>query len=369
MSSPPIEKPRSGFGSNPSRLRSRALPAVLAVAGLSLGVFVFASAGWREIVWNVSRVGAWFPLLIVLYTLAQAAFALGWRAVIDPLPSWRQFPRLLAVYLAGDAANTLVPGNVAGEPLKVPLLRGMAAPEAALSSVTIHKHADLLAQWLFVCAGVGVALTRFRLPLPASAGALAATGGLGLLLALMTWALQRGTYAPLLDRMARWKPLGRRLGRFRRPARAVDLRIRDFYRMHPRRFAAAVAWCFLGWCGGLLETRILLRLLTPHAGWAAAFAVEALAMTLNNVFLFVPGRIGTAEGIRVAVFVLLGLPAPQGAAYALLRRARELAWILPGLVVLAGASGRAAFGRGPGGAAPPRPASLVASIPAPESNP
>ena len=54
-------------------------------------------------------------------------------------------------------------------------------------------------------------------------------------------------------------------------------------------------------------------------------------MTLNNLFLFVPGRVGAAEGIRVGIFVLLGLPAAQGAAYSVLRRGRELLWTLPGL--------------------------------------
>ncbi len=340
--------------------RRRALSAVLVGIGLVLLVLVFRSVGWREIAENVSRVGAWFLLLVVLYGLAQLAFAMGWRSVIDPVPPWRQFRRLFAIYLGGDAANALAPGNVAGEPLKVHLVRGIAGA-SALSSVTIHKHADLLAQWLFVCVGVGVALSRFRLPVAASAGALAATGGLGLLLALMTWALRRGTYAPLIDRLSRWKGLARRIERFRHPAREIDGIIRDFYGAHPRRFAAATAWCFLGWCGGLVETWIILRILTPGAGWAASFAVEGLAMTLNNVFLFVPGRIGTAEGIRTAVFVLLGLPAAQGAAYGLLRRARELAWLVPGLLFLASAASRRS-GSGPAG-------SPVASIAAQELNP
>jgi uncharacterized membrane protein YbhN (UPF0104 family) len=57
-------------------------------------------------------------------------------------------------------------------------------------------------------------------------------------------------------------------------------------------------------------------------------------MTLNNVMIFIPGRLGIAEGVRVGVFLLLGMSAAQGAAYGLARRARELLWLLPGLVVL-----------------------------------
>ena len=57
-------------------------------------------------------------------------------------------------------------------------------------------------------------------------------------------------------------------------------------------------------------------------------------MLLNNMFLFVPGRAGTAEGVRAGVFVLLGMPASTGVAYGLVRRARELLWVLPGLAFL-----------------------------------
>jgi hypothetical protein len=55
---------------------------------------------------------------------------------------------------------------------------------------------------------------------------------------------------------------------------------------------------------------------------------------LNNLFVFVPGRIGSAEGVRVAVFLLLGLTAAEGVAYGLLRRGRELLWTVPGFLYL-----------------------------------
>jgi hypothetical protein len=61
-------------------------------------------------------------------------------------------------------------------------------------------------------------------------------------------------------------------------------------------------------------------------------------MALNNMLLFIPGRVGSAEGIRVGVFLVLGFPAGPGAAYSLVRRGRELAWVLPGLLAFSMAS-------------------------------
>jgi uncharacterized membrane protein YbhN (UPF0104 family) len=170
-------------------------------------------------------------------------------------------------------------------------------------------------------------------------------------LVLMTWRLQKGTFTPLLAIACRFKPLERRFSRYREGARNLDELIRRFYVYRRPHFFSAAGWCLLGWCGGLLETYIVLRLLAPGRGWETACAAEALAMLLNNVFLFVPGRAGTAEGVRTGVFVLLGLPASTGVAYGLVRRARELLWVLPGLLFLwqrpVGRPGPSTVGGGP----------------------
>jgi hypothetical protein len=154
------------------------------------------------------------------------------------------------------------------------------------------------------------------------------------LLLLLTWALGRGAFSPILRRLAGWKFLAARIGRFQSGAEAVDARIALFHTAHRGRFLAAASFCLLGYCGGLLETWIVLRLLAPSAGWPGPLAIESLSMVLSNVVFFVPAKLGGAEGIRTGVFVLVGLSASQGAAYSLLRRTRELLWVLPGWALL-----------------------------------
>ncbi len=313
----------------------RALRLALVLAGLALIVWIFRAVGWPAIVSNLARIGiGWFVALSALYGLTQLAFGMGWWLVIDPRLPLPALPGVFAAYLAGDAANYLTPVRVAGEPLRVHLIGGRTGTGPAVASLTIHKHADLLAQWLFVSLGVCFALWRFDLPLAARLAALAGVAALGAVLLLITWALRRGTYAPILRQLLRWKALGSRLERYQVPAQDLDSRIRDFYGSHRSRFLAAAAWCFLGWCGGWLETYLLLRLLSDSPAWGTALAIETLAMAFNNMLLFVPGRVGSAEGVRVGVFVLLGLPAAQGVAYSLVRRGRELLWVLPGLFVI-----------------------------------
>jgi uncharacterized protein (TIRG00374 family) len=318
-----------------ARASHKSVQLLLLAAGLAVFAAIFWRVGWPAIVSNLAAIGSWFLLLVGLYLLAQIAFCLGWWVVIEPLPPLSRFPRLFGVYLAGDTVNYLSPGSFAGEPLKARLLGSMLPAGSGLASVTIYKHADMVAQWLFVLGGVAAALWRFPLTSAARWAALAGVAGLGVLLGLLTWAVFRGTYGPIVARLSRWKPLEAWASRWVEDARKVDASIRAFYAGSRGRYFAAVGWNLLGWCGGLLETYIMLRLLTRSEGWWTAFAVEALAMALNTMLLWVPARAGSAEGVRVAVFVLLGLPAAQGAAYSLARRARELAWILPGAFYLA----------------------------------
>jgi len=327
-----LEEERPGY-SRPAA--KRALRVALFLAGLALLVWILRTVGWPAIASNLARIGiAWFLGLSALSGLSQLAFVIAWWLLIDPRLPVRALPNLFAAYLAGGAANYLTPIRVAGEPLKVHLIRVRTGTGPAVASLTIHKHADILAQWLFLSIGVCLALSRFSLPLAARLLAVAGVAGLGAALFLMTWALRRGTYSPILRQLSRWKALGSRLERYRVPAQALDTRIRDFYASHPSRFLAATAVCLLGWCGGWLETYLLLRLLSGSAAWGTALAIEALAAAFNNMLIFMPGRVGSAEGVRVGVFVLLGLPAAQGVAYSLVRRGRELLWVLPGLLVI-----------------------------------
>jgi len=241
------------------------------------------------------------------------------------------FGEAFGAYLAGDSINYFT--TVGGEPLKAQLLARKIGYSKALATVAVHRHAEVVSQAMFLALGIGITLTHFRVPPGVRIAALA---GLLVLVGVTVWmtvALRRGAFAAILDQLLRIRAL-HGLRRFAHGARSLDERIGDFYERRQEHFLASVAWPFLGWCGGLVETYVLLRLLAPGEGWRTALAIESLSLALNNVMLFIPGRLGIAEGVRVGVFLLLGLSAAQGAAYGLARRARELLWLIPGAIVL-----------------------------------
>ena len=328
MSSPPVSAPAGQGGARPSR---RAVRIVLFVFGVGVLAAVLALAGWGSVAANLSTIGWWFPVLVVGYGLAELAFTYGWQVIIGRRREGPvRFSETFSAYMASCFVNYFT--AVGGEPVRASLLARKIGYPRALATATVHRHAEMTSQFAFLLLGGGASLVHFDLPAALRIAALAGLGLFGAVILWMTIALRRGAFGALLDRLGRG-PL-RRLARFRATAELLDERIGEIYARRQEHFLESVGWCFLGWCGGFLETYVVMRLLSPGAGVFDALAIETLAMLVNTVLFFVPGRIGTAEGVRTALWVLVGFSAAQGIAYGLVRRARELLWLAPGMVVL-----------------------------------
>jgi glycosyltransferase 2 family protein len=307
----------------------------LLLVGVAVTGWILWAVGLATLASDLSMIGTWVLVFIALYLIAQLAYMVGWWVVMDAEGRACGFLKLFGVYLAGDTVNYVVPsGNLGGEPVKAYLLRDTVGFGRALISIVVHKHAELVAQWILLVGGLTVCLMYLKLPSPVTVAYTVIVAGLGASLILMTWVLRSGTISPVLRRLGDWKLLAYHLQTHQPAADALATQIKTFYKDHWQWFLVATGWCLIGWCGGLLETYLVLRILSPAQGWSTAVAIETMVLAFNMVFVFVPARMGSAEGVRVGVFLLVGLPAAQGVAYGVIRRARELAWILPGLVVL-----------------------------------
>jgi uncharacterized protein (TIRG00374 family) len=303
-----------------------------AALGLLAIAIIVRQAGWHQVWAYVRSIGMWFPALVALNLLMQTGFVLALGVILRSGHTDQPFFHLYRIYWMGDSGNYLVPGG--GEAVKAVLLSELGGGAEAAAVLTLHKHADLVAQCVFALAGVAATLAWFDLSPALAAASLGGTLLLLVLLLLLTRALRRSPLSGILRHMARFRFLEKRLEKIHAAAHRADSRIAQFHSEHPGRFAAASALCLVGYLGGLIESWLMLRLLAPAAPWPAAVAVAILPMVLSNAVLFIPGKLGGAEGIRTGVCLLVGLSASQGAAFAILRRARELAWVLPGWLLL-----------------------------------
>lgn len=323
-----------------------ALRFLLILTGLVGVIWLCGRIGWPAIQANIAVIGKWFFLLVVLYLFAQMAFMAGWWVLIGSRARRIGYWRMFGVYLVGDSINYFVPpANLAGEPVKAHLLSKSVGFSRSVTSIMVHKHAEIVAQVLFLSLGLSVAVAQFALPTGLWVAALMLPVGMGGVVVAAFWVLKRRAFGALIRGLVKIGIKPEQIKPEWHATASLDRWLALFYKTRMRVFYWATFLCLLGWCGGLLETYVVLQLLSAEPSIGMAVAVESLAMTLNTIIFFIPGRVGSAETVRVAVFSVLGLPAAQGAVYSIIRRGREVTWAIPGLLILLAI--KLGFGRAP----------------------
>jgi len=108
----------------------------------------------------------------------------------------------------------------------------------------------------------------------------------------------------------------------------------DFYARHRLRFALSCLCYLIAWSMGPLEILIYLTLLHQPVTWMTPVLVEALGLLVERVTFLIPGKLVSQEGGKALILSSLGYPAAIGFAIGLLRRIKELTWVLMGLLGL-----------------------------------
>ncbi|MCZ7626571.1 MAG: flippase-like domain-containing protein [Candidatus Methylomirabilis sp.] len=266
---------------------------LLMLAGLLGIVWLCQRIGWPAIRQNIAVIGQWFFLLVVLYLFAQMAFMSGWWVLIGSRARQIGYWRMFGVYLVGDSVNYFVPpANLAGEPVKAHLLSRSVGFSRSVTSIMVHKHAEIVAQVLFLSFSLGVAVTQFALPAALQVAALILAAGMGVAVVAAFWALKRGAFGALIRGLVKIGLKPEQINPEWRATASLDRWLALFYKTRMPVFYWATFLCLLGWCGGLLETYIVLQWLSAKPSLAMAVSVESLAMVLNTLIFFIPGRVG-----------------------------------------------------------------------------
>ncbi len=314
-----------------------------------LGIGLLAAIAWNA---DLAEVGArlvdlgWKGALAVV-AVYFAAFLFDtavWMAALTARrPSARLLAQLWQVRVIGEAVNAATPlASIGGEAAKALLLRKYfdVALRDGIASLVLAKTAIMVGLILFLGGGFTLALGDDRLPEPVK---LAAGLGLGafsfaiVCLVLVQW-------FRLASRAATWlsgKRYGARLKNWLVALADMDRQLSGFYRGHPARLIPAILLSIANWLLGALEVMVVMWFLGFPITFADAIVIEALTQLVKAGTFFIPMSLGAQEGtLMLAVGALTGDPA-LGLAVAIVRRGRELLWILLGLLLFWSFSGRA----------------------------
>ena len=311
----------------------KSLPRLFLVAGVVLFVWLLFRIGPSALAANVRLVGWRLPLLVALGLVTLFFDTLGWRFAIPPEHRNVPFRTLAAMRMAGDAVNYVTPSAaIGGEVVRVALLRRFIPATAAAASVALLVIAQFFSQALFVAMGAAFYVPRLAGGRWAMVAVVPLTA-LATLLAGLVFLMVRSDAFRSIDRFARRIPW---LARVIDPAEAgaLDEAIFGAFRRRPADLALAVLSFLAAWFVGVVEAFLILRFLGAPVSWGSAIAIESLSVLIETAFFFVPAKMGTQEGGKVAIFVALGLDASKGFALGFVRRLRELAWAFFGLWAL-----------------------------------
>ena len=121
----------------------------------------------------------------------------------------------------------------------------------------------------------------------------------------------------------------------------LDQTIFGFYRQHRGRFYRSTLIYLCGWTLDTIEIYLVASLLGVPITWSQALVVEAFTGVAKLLGVWLPGSIGVQESGIILMGKLVGLPGTFVAAYALIRRARELIFAGMGMLLFyAGKNGK-----------------------------
>ena len=305
------------------------LPFSLA-AGTTLLIALLLQQGVSD-VWTAFATAGWGLALVAAYHLVpMIADAYAWRPLFAATPR-PGFITLTWVRWLGESVNTLLPvAQIGGEVIRSRLLalRGIPASHAG-AAVVADVTLGLFTQIAFTLLGIGllvVTLGTGQWIWPALGAALL----MAVLATAFYFAQRRGLFAAVAGRLEILIGTDRLVPAA--GARDLDATLTAIY-VRRAAVARAAAWRLTGWLAGAGEVWLALYFIGAPVGPVEALILESLGQAVRGMAFLVPAALGVQEGGFVLIGSLLGISPEVALALSLVKRVRELALGIPGLLV------------------------------------
>lgn len=307
---------------------------IFLIIGLVALVGIVLHIGLEPILHAASQLGP-LPLVIILLPMivVYGLEAWGWRLTLGSHAKSVGFLRLFAIRMAGETVNVTTPAAyVGGEPLKAYLLKRYGVPMVeGMASVITAKTTMTLAQVLFILLGLALAFwimdaaSHYWMAMLVSLGLLAF--GVGLFVMFQRYGLGMGCLTLFRSCGIRLTFLEKRENQLQE----MDATIRRFYSENRSTFYVALGTFFLAWFCETLEVYAILYYLDASVDVWTSISIAALTVFIKGGTFFIPGSLGAQEGGYTLLLMSFGYTEVTGITFALIRRLREILWILIGL--------------------------------------
>jgi len=329
------------------RHASQVLPALLTVG---LAAFLLRSADLERSLDLVRSLGWRLPLLLLPNLAVSLLESSGWWRSFGLLGGRPRFRPLLRVRIAIEAVMLGLPsGAVISESLQPVLLKrrcGVPFETGVVASVgrkffVVVSHGIVLAiatlvTWPQLVEASRATIGRAGLPWLLLAVSAFMIGTFGVAVALGARAQVAGRMHLGLERFfGRW--LGAWLERNALRFQKADEHLVGFFWRDPKTLVLPMLLYCAGWLVRALETVVYLKLLGIDISFATATVVESSIILVRSMAVPIPAGLGVQDVAYVLTFQALGVPdaTTVGTAFLVLKRSKDLFWILVGFALLA----------------------------------
>lgn len=311
---------------------------LMLVVGLVLLGVMIGRVGTTGLLDGLHAIGPWLFPYLLLEAVPIVLHTAGWAAC-SPAPRLPlSFGRLLCIRVAGSSIDEVTPtATLGGEVAKVLLLEPWMRRDRAMAMVFVNKASITLAKMGFITLGLLYTTRYVSLPKAMQWSA-------SLTVALITLGLigfvafqYNGMMSKLIAVCSRLGIARKLLQSLQRQVVPLDMQLKTYYCRYFWRYLRSLCLHLAAYLFEVVKIYLLLRcLLQENAfGVGKAAMVTVVVMALDQMFFFVPARLGTLEGVRFVILSSLGVANVYALAFGLIVRLEKLLWSGVGLLLYA----------------------------------
>ncbi|MBD1425326.1 flippase-like domain-containing protein [Sphingobacterium arenae] len=306
---------------------------ILILASIVVPIAIFVLQVDFALVWEgLRRIGSGFFVILLVTFVAYTLGTMGWWICLGSERSSISLWQLFGIRQVGETVALYNPSSVVGgDMLKNELLKSYSIPnDRALESVVASRVTALLSQQLLLAVSLCWLATITTSLHDFARYGIALLIGLLLLFKIFFFYLlnrKRNQMLPNLeDSSTIWQ-------RFRRILYKLTTQTQYFFQYKKKLFWWSYFFFFLHWVVGGLEFYLILRFLNYDIELMDSVWMDMGVILFKSVGAFIPGQLGIEElGNKLLLTTISIQAASVWVTVSILRRARQLCWIIVGAI-------------------------------------
>lgn len=303
--------------------------------GLGFLFAIIAKFGWDKVWSYMDNVGWGFALLLLTHLVASMSEVAALKIALGGGVPYR---RVFAAALAGAAINSLTPTGEMGEPVKANMLAPFVPMKRIVSSLVIWNFIYKMVKYLIVFVGPLVVFLfepgKFSNETLLLMSAATVVGFVPTF--IYGIAIWKGVIEILIKLLAKMPILRKKdWSKTIESARIADMQVAEFASSRRRDAMLMCAFIALSHVSVIVEIWLALRLVGAPITVPVAFFLFSGNTVVATMVAISPIQLGVAEGGQALLFKLIGLDVTAGFTQAVVRRVKQLVYVVIGLSFLA----------------------------------